>query len=120
MILPRLTPMQNPREHTISRLVNHDKSGRAGRDGATMDSEIRKTLESRWRRFSMRSDIVPGSVFPDYELPDQTGTLRRLSELQGDDPLMLTLARGNYCPKEHQQHLELAAFFLSEDRCRLH
>ena len=27
-----------------------------------------------------------------------------------DDPLILTLARGHYCPKEHQQHLELAAF----------
>ena len=25
------------------------------------------------------------------------------------DPLILTLARGHYCPKEHQQHLELAA-----------
>jgi histidine decarboxylase len=35
----------------------------------------------------------------------------RLSELQGDDPLILTLARGHYCPKEHQQHLELAAFY---------
>ena len=23
--------------------------------------------------------------------------------------MILTLARGNYCPKEHQQHLELAA-----------
>jgi peroxiredoxin len=57
----------------------------------------------------MRSDIVPGGVFPDYELPDQTGTPRRLSELQGDDPMILTLARGHYCPKEHQQHLELAA-----------
>jgi peroxiredoxin len=41
----------------------------------------------------MRSDIVPGGAFPDYELPDHTGTLRRLSELQGDDPLILTLAR---------------------------
>jgi peroxiredoxin len=34
----------------------------------------------------------------------------RLSEIQGDDPLILTLARGHYCPKEHQQHLLLAAF----------
>ena len=59
----------------------------------------------------MRSDIVPGGIFPDYELPDHTGTLRKLSELQGDDPLILTLARGHYCPKEHQQHLELAAFY---------
>jgi peroxiredoxin len=58
----------------------------------------------------MRSDIVPGGVFPDYALPDHTGTVRTLSELQGSDPLILTLARGHYCPKEHQQHLELAAF----------
>jgi peroxiredoxin len=59
----------------------------------------------------MRSDIVPGGVFPDYELPDHTRTKRRLSALQGDDPLILTLARGHYCPKEHQQHLQLAAFY---------
>jgi peroxiredoxin len=58
----------------------------------------------------MRSDIVPGGVFPDYALPDHTGAVRTLSELQGHDPLILTLARGHYCPKEHQQHLELAAF----------
>ena len=59
----------------------------------------------------MRSDIVPGGIFPDYELPDHTGKLQKLSELQGDDPLILTLARGHYCPKEHQQHLELAMFY---------
>ena len=59
----------------------------------------------------MRSDIIPGGVFPDYALPDHTGATRTLSELQGRDPLILTLARGNYCPKEHQQHLELAAFY---------
>jgi peroxiredoxin len=58
----------------------------------------------------LRSDIQPGATFPDYELPDHTSTPRTLSELQGDDPLILTLARGHYCPKEHQQHLELAAF----------
>jgi len=59
----------------------------------------------------MRSDIVPGGIFPNYELPDHMGKLRKLSELQGDDPLILTLARGHYCPKEHQQHMELAAFY---------
>jgi peroxiredoxin len=57
----------------------------------------------------MRSDIVPGGKFPDYELPDHEKTPRKLSELQGEDPLILTLARGHYCPKEHHQHLELAA-----------
>jgi len=59
----------------------------------------------------MRADIVPSAVFPDYELPDHTNTKRRLSQLQGEDPMILTLARGHYCPKEHQQHLELAAFY---------
>jgi peroxiredoxin len=58
----------------------------------------------------MRSDIAPGGVFPDCALPDHTDTVRTLSELQGRDPMILTLARGYYCPKEHQQHLELAAF----------
>jgi peroxiredoxin len=58
----------------------------------------------------MRSDIVPGGIFPDYELPDHTGAPHRLSDLQGGDPMILTLARGHYCPKEHQQHLALAAF----------
>jgi peroxiredoxin len=59
----------------------------------------------------MRSDIVPGRTFPDYRLSDHTSSLRNLSEIQGDDPLILTLARGHYCPKEHQQHLELASFY---------
>jgi peroxiredoxin len=59
----------------------------------------------------VRPDIVPGAAFPDYELADHTGTPRRLSKLQGDDPMILTLARGHYCPKEHQQHLQLAAFY---------
>jgi peroxiredoxin len=59
----------------------------------------------------MRSDIAPGGQFPDYELLDHTNVMRRLSELQGEDPLILTLARGHYCPKEHQQHLELAASY---------
>ncbi|HEY3230211.1 MAG TPA: redoxin domain-containing protein, partial [Roseiflexaceae bacterium] len=46
-----------------------------------------------------------------YELTDHTRTWRRLSELQGNDPLILVLVRGHYCPKDHQQHLELTAFY---------
>lgn len=59
----------------------------------------------------MRADIAPGGTFPNYELTDHTNTRRSLSELQGDDPLILVLARGHYCPKDHQQHLELAAAY---------
>ncbi|MCW0214286.1 MAG: hypothetical protein OJJ54_13070 [Pseudonocardia sp.] len=48
----------------------------------------------------MRSDIRPGGVFPDYAPPDHTGTVRSLGELQGDDPTILLLSRGHYCPKD--------------------
>ncbi len=58
----------------------------------------------------MRTDIVPGGTFPDYELTDHTKKRRRLSDLQGNDPMILVLARGHYCPKDQQQHLQLAAF----------
>lgn len=57
----------------------------------------------------MRDDIVPGAVLPDYELSDHAKVRRRLSELQGIDPMVLLLSRGHFCPKDHQQHLELAA-----------
>ncbi len=57
----------------------------------------------------MRADIVPGAVFPDYELPDQTGKHRRLSELQRGDPMIVVLARGGYCPKDRRQHEGLVA-----------
>jgi hypothetical protein len=33
--------------------------------------------------FPMRSDIVPGAIFPDYELSDHAAKRRKLSELQG-------------------------------------
>src|SRR6266567_4476117 len=52
------------------------------------------------RRFHMRSDIVPGAIFPDYELSDHTAKRRKLSELQGPDPMVLVLSRGGYCPKD--------------------
>jgi peroxiredoxin len=59
----------------------------------------------------MRADIVPGAQFPDYELTDHSRARRKLSELQGNDPMILVLSRGHYCPKDHQQHLALAAFY---------
>ena len=59
----------------------------------------------------MRADIAPGGTFPDYELTDHTKTRRRLSELHGIDPMILVLARGHYCPRDNQQHLQLAALY---------
>ncbi|WP_019586606.1 redoxin domain-containing protein [Deinococcus apachensis] len=58
----------------------------------------------------MREDIQPGAIFPDYELPDHTGVKRKLSFLQGRDPMILMLGRGVYCPKDRQQLMELVRF----------
>ena len=53
------------------------------------------------------SNISVGDTLPDFELPDQDGTMRRLSELQGDDALVLLLGRGEHCPRERQHQREL-------------
>lgn len=57
----------------------------------------------------MRADIQPGASFPDYELTDHTGTRRRLSDLQGNNPMVLVLSRGGYCPKDRHQTLQLVS-----------
>lgn len=51
----------------------------------------------------MRADITPGATFPDYELPDQSGHRRRLSDIQGSDPMLVVLSRGHFCPKDRRQ-----------------
>lgn len=48
----------------------------------------------------MRNDLVPGTPFPDLELPDQAGNRRSLSELVAGDPTFLHFYRGFWCPKE--------------------
>ena len=50
----------------------------------------------------MRSDIHVGANFPDYELADQNGKPRKLSQLQGGNAMVLHLSRGGYDPKEHR------------------
>src|SRR5690242_18519649 len=59
----------------------------------------------------MRQDIVPGAKFPDYELLAHDRTHQSLSKLQGNNPMILLLSRGHFCPKDHQQPLDLAAFY---------
>ena len=59
----------------------------------------------------MRDDIKIGATFPDYELPDHTDTPRKLSFLQGGDPMVLTLNRSVFCPKDRRQLMGLAAFY---------
>jgi peroxiredoxin len=69
----------------------------------------------------MQKDMSVGVTFPDYELPDQTGTHRKLSELQKADPMVLVLARGGFCPKDRLQHEGLVRLFheMEVGYCRL-
>ena len=60
----------------------------------------------------MSKNLVPGAVLPDFVLPDSvTGAPRRLSELQGDNPLILLLGRGEHCPRERQHQREMLKFY---------
>lgn len=58
----------------------------------------------------MSIGLEPGLSFPDFELPDPEGDLRRLSDLQGRHPLVVALARGEHCPRERQHQRELLRF----------
>jgi peroxiredoxin len=55
----------------------------------------------------MSTDLTPGTRLRDFELPDENGVKHRLSELQGDNALVLMLGRGEHCPRErqHQTHM---------------
>jgi len=55
----------------------------------------------------MRSDLAPGGMFPDLELPDHNRVVRSLRELADGDPLVLTFFRGWWCPKEQAFFREL-------------
>ncbi|HMF44771.1 MAG TPA: redoxin domain-containing protein [Polyangia bacterium] len=59
----------------------------------------------------MRADILGGSPFPDYELLEHTGRRRKLSEIQGRDPMIVVLSRGAFCPKDRRQHEGLLQLF---------
>ena len=58
----------------------------------------------------MNSALRPGERFPDIELPDHAGNLRRLSDLVGGDPALINFFRGFWCPKEQAFFRVLTAF----------
>ena len=58
----------------------------------------------------MLKGLKQGDVFPDVELPDETGARHKLSELQGDNCLVLMLGRGEHCPRERQHQKLMVPF----------
>jgi peroxiredoxin len=69
----------------------------------------------------MRNEYNPGGTFPDWVLPDHTGTARRLSLLQGGAPMLVVLIRSASCQWDLKQLRELTNFHpvLLTEGCRL-
>lgn len=53
--------------------------------------------------YPMRSDLIVENKFPNFELPDHTGTPQKLSQLLRGFPGVLIFSRGYYCPKDRRQ-----------------
>lgn len=53
--------------------------------------------------YPMRADLKIGNKFPDFELPDHTGEIRKLSLLLRGFPGVLIFSRGYFCPKDRRQ-----------------
>jgi peroxiredoxin len=47
-------------------------------------------------QYPMRSDLKAGNQFPNIELPDHTGEMRKLSQLLRGFPGVLIFSRGYY------------------------
>jgi peroxiredoxin len=58
----------------------------------------------------MLKNLREGDTFPDFELPDENGVKHKLSDIQGANPLVVQLGRGEHCPRERQHHRELLKF----------
>jgi peroxiredoxin len=59
----------------------------------------------------VHASLRPGITLPDFELPDDTGQTHSLSGLQGDNPMVLMLARGEHCPRERQHQREMVKLY---------
>ena len=55
--------------------------------------------------------LAPGTTLPDFELRDHAGLPTKLGELQGEDPMILMLGRGEHCPRERQHQREMLKFY---------
>jgi peroxiredoxin len=53
--------------------------------------------------YPMHPDLKVGNKFPDFELPDHTGEIRKLSQLLRGFPGVLIFSRGYFCPKDRRQ-----------------
>ena len=68
----------------------------------------------------MRSDILPRGISPDYQLPDHTSTVRKLSEHRGDHPCCpMDTALYAYCGlgRRHREQMQGLILAQHEHQC---
>ena len=64
----------------------------------------------------MRADLVVGNRFPNFELPDHTGTPLKLSQMLRGFPGVLIFSRGYDSPKDRRQLTNYVAHLQPEIR----
>ncbi len=69
----------------------------------------------------MTTDMVEGGSFPDFQLPDHNKKIRKLSEIQNADALIVIVARGYHYRGDRLQHRLLVPFYpeLAEGHSKL-
>ncbi len=66
--------------------------------------------------YPMHPDLKVGNKFPNFELPDHTGTPQKLSHLLRGFPGVLIFSRGHYCPKDRRQLTNYVTYLQPELR----
>lgn len=78
-------------------------------------AEVKSTMTEATQELAasglLKRVLAVGATAPDFELPNATGTMVRLSELLSQGPVVLNFYRGEWCP---YCNLELRAFQLMQ------
>ena len=60
------------------------------------DGQQSSYSDSQEVNVKIREDLKPGNIFPDFELADQHGTMRKLNDLMRGWPTIVVFWRGQY------------------------
>ncbi len=77
------------------KIFNQKKSERLPAD--MLDTMAACTQQLKDSRIEARA-LHKGDRMPDFELPDQRGRLRRMSDYLAESPVVLNIYRGGWCP----------------------
>jgi hypothetical protein len=90
-----------------ARLRSGVQPGRLGPDAAAPPRRDSLSTCAATAESSPLPASMTGGTFPDFTLPDHANISRSLSELQGDDPLILTLAPATTARRSTSSTLDL-------------